>query len=217
MLNILNSLLGTQFPNLCFVGGILLFLIGIFDGGIKVKSLRLPKIRLAPRILSGVMGVALLTVPTGKFILDTNTLGLYHISELDSKEAILTFSTPAYAQENQEPIRLTLPERHKIVLEGEPFKGNLTFYVSDIHLKKPVKIFLFLTSTEQEEWKDREEFIYNELKERINPKDIILEATVKEGVEISFNFADRKYTLRVNRIIWYLIGKNFIHFEIYAD
>ncbi len=213
MANILNSLLGAQFPNLCFVGGILLFLIGIFDGGIKVKSLRLPSIRIAPRILSGVMGVALLMVPTGKFILDTNTLGLYRI-ENTSYERGLSFSVPAYAQDKSS-IRLAIPEEHKVIV-GNISNGELALYVSDIRLRKPVRIILFKRGIEEKEWQDEGKVACDEFVGGLEDEDILLDATVKEGIEISFIFKEQKFTLKILNILWYIIGEDYIELEIFS-
>lgn len=214
MANILNSLLGAQFPNLCFVGGILLFLIGIFDGGIKVKSLRLPKIRLAPRVLSGVMGVTLLMVPTGKFILDTNTLGLYRMGNV-SYERSFSLSVPAYAQERDDTMSLAIPERHRVVLK-DMFDRELALYVSDIRLRKPVRIVLFKTGMNPEEWQDEGKIAYDEFAGVLNNEDILLDATVKEGIEISFVFREQRFTLKIHKILWYIIGEDYIEIEIFC-
>lgn len=214
MANILNLLLGAQFPNLCFVAGLLLFLIGIFDGGIKVKNIKLPSIRLTPRILSGVMGVALLMVPTGKFILDSNTLGLYRMGNVSYERESFGFSTPAYAQERNDTIRLVIREKHKIIMD-DVFDEKLALYVSDIRLRKPVRIILFRIDIEEKKWQDEREIACEELMGYLKDEDILLDATVKEEIEISFVFKEQKFTLKILKILWYIIGEDYMEIEIF--
>ena len=216
----LGAVLGAGFPNVCLVLGVGLFLVGIIGGGCDLKGLRIPRMKTFARVLSVVMALVLIGVPVLCFFFGT-TIGLVRVGKMESEPAAIQRSSSsvsyAWAEERTPQIggRLSIEERHKKILKDAEFAGEVTIYVSDVHLKEPTKILIFKTGREKDKWKDSDKISYDRLKDAVNEDDVLLSAKVKEGVEATFTFKERRYTVKVSRVIWYLIGKSYVEVEIH--
>jgi hypothetical protein len=61
---------------------------------------------------------------------------------------------------------------------------------------------------------EKDKFEDAETIKRIYKEDIILYSGVKQGVYLSFNYQNDRFMLRVVKVVWNLIGTDFIYIKL---
>lgn len=217
-MEVLNSLLGADFPKLCFIIGTAFFLLAIFGGGIVISTFKFPRIGKLPRIICGIMGALLILLPVASYFLNT-TIGLYRVSsgepQGDKRVERIGFVGTAEAL-TQPVVKLTITQRHKVILAVSEFASELTIYASDVNLKEPTNILLFRTGQEREKWRDSKKINISELLSAVRGEDIILNVQAKKGNEFRFEFKGKNYVLKVTKVLWFIMGNDYLEIEIYG-
>lgn len=219
MADALNAILGAEFPKLCFLGGLLLLLITIFcSRSVRIGPIKLPKIDLFGRILAGVIGLALISVPVLSWFVGT-TIGLVPVfsqsasTDVGDQNSFSLIQT-AFAK-GDEKLLQTFKIKQSHIKKLNAGDGRLYLYVGDVHLKSPSDLLIYKAKREYvTTFKEGHRIEYKNILKTLKAEDIVLQAKVKEGVEISFDYQGKKFKLKVAKVIWYLLASDFMEIQI---
>lgn len=219
MADAFSAILGAQFPKLCFLGGLLLLLITIFcSKSVRIGAIKLPKIDRFGRILAGVIGLTLISVPVVSWFVGT-TIGLVPIStqstsgDIREQNSYMLINT-AFAKESEKLLQtFRIKQRHiKKLNLGD---GKLYLYVGDVHLKSAVDLLIYKAKREYViTFKEGLNIEYKNILNSLKAEDIVLQSKVKEDVEILFGYQGKKFKLKVAKVIWYIMGSDVIEIQI---
>lgn len=217
-----NALLSAEFPQLCFVGGLILLMVAIFcPKVVRIGPVSLPGIDKLGRALACVFGSMLITVPVLSFYWGT-TIGLVGPSQprpLISPEKQGFWSIPrAFAQQQGKLFQTINSVEERITrLANDIGDGELYLYIGDVHLRRPIDLIIFRSRTEYlTHFKEGQKIESKNIASRLRRDDIVVEAKVKEGVETFFDYQGKRFRLRVSKVVWNIFGSGSMEIEISA-
>lgn len=222
--DIIKAILGVEFSKFCFLGGLLLLLIGIIcRRSLTLGSIKLPALDLAGRIVASIVGIALIGVPVVSWVTGT-TIGLVNVSKHSSSistgvmnQISLGLIEKAYAQESERLLQaIKIEEEHiKRINIGT---DGLYLYIGDVYLKDPSRLLIFIARQEYtNKFKEGNKIDYNDIRNALKKEDIVNYSKVKEGSETTFEYQGKKYKLKVTRIIWHLFGSDSLRVQIFEE
>ena len=213
IVDVLKTLLSAEFPKLCFLGGFVLLFLAVCKR-ISLGPLQLPPLDWFGRILASVIGLALISVTVVSWYIGT-TIGLVGSpkqSAITSQNS-LRFIERAFAQSSEKIQTINIEQRHvkKIKINNE----YLYIYVGDIGLTSSNNVLIFISKQYYDnEFNEKSKIEYDDIIKKLKNEDIVLSAKIKEGNEISFDYQRKKFKLKVLKVIWNLIGSDFMDIQI---
>lgn len=209
MIDIVSSILGADFPKVAGVGGLIFILLGIMPGAIKLGPVNLPRRDNVGRTASLLLGVLFATVPiVGTYF--GSTIGLINVGTPPPSDGIVKesdagvfFVTPAYAAD-----RYTITVSQRSLLDTSQIFGGerSSLYVGDIHLERPNLVVLFRGDPDR--ISTRLELKEADIRNALPSADVFFLGGVKQGDVQTFAVDGRSYTLSIDKVIWFLIGRD---------
>ena len=208
----LVELINIAYDKLMFVGGLILILISVFSKRpVIIGPVNLPAVDKLGRSISVFFGILLLLFTLFVWVNSYKGLIAPSAKAIETGSADLSFIKRAYAADSDrkliqqyrtEEIRLTSGEKIYV------YAGNIR------SPRKQVPLVLFKPANEIIEDIKGKKIKYKEFKDIISHSTIILSESVSEGSEYSFSYKDRQYRLKIDEILNYLIGTDYMYIKI---
>lgn len=184
----LVALINASSDKLAFVGGLILELVTVFcKKPIQLGSVSLPSIDRTGRIISGVIGTLL--VGWALFVWTaTSDVGLLSVKPKPESEVL--------QQDLPKQVRLSTGEEIGVLVHSIKSRG-------------PSRIVTFRLDNITRQVLGRE-ISYNSLVGSIGRNRIIWEESITQGGTYRFTYRNQTYTVRVDRVLWYAFGLDYV-------
>lgn len=108
-----------------------------------------------------------------------------------------------------------LEQRHKVILQGNEFHGQVTVYVGDIHASRAFSVIVFKTGDETSRWEDSSGIDEKTLRALLGGDRIITDARLShDKLKTNFSYGGNYYSLD-GKLEAHRIGADYLSFEIY--
>lgn len=220
---LLDSILGADFPKIAGLTGLTFLILAVIPGRIQLGPVVIPARDALGRFVSIFLGIVLTAVPLVGLISDV-TIGLINFSRNSDTPAIVEqplpvgslFIAPAYAGGQRFVVKVnqrTVTDTTKI-LDG--VKSSL--YVGDVNLKSPTTILLFASDARNAaQIRAGAALSEKKIADILSPTDIIFLGSLKQGDTRSFTVAGDTYVLKVETVLWYLVGDDIVTLSLTAN
>jgi hypothetical protein len=206
--DIVSDILGADFPKVAGLCGLILVLLGVVPGRIWIIPARDKPGRIAALILGCIFaGVPLAAAYFG------STIGLINPTErppngivTEEPTASHILLSPAYAAGK----RYTISAGQRSVTDTTTILQQASaVYIGDIHLSRP-NLVLFFRPGRGVEIDSGAGLDEDGMQARLSSDNIIFMDRLKQGDTRSFTVDSVRYTLRVDEVIWYIVGDDAI-------
>ncbi|MEP3279381.1 MAG: hypothetical protein ABJN26_25455 [Stappiaceae bacterium] len=213
MMDIVQSILQTDFTRFCVIVGSFIFLFGATQGGITMKFLKNPKMGATGSWACLLAGAVLLIAPVVSAFFGT-AIGLagqaqspYLFEKLKSSNL---FIGSAFAAPSNET--LIIQQRHAITIPGT--NSRFAIYIGDVHLTSASNITLFVNKSTYSNFVDQDlQVRESELKQLVNPGDIIDQFRMTSEDTKTVTVGGKQITLRLSQVNWNLIGSDSVRVQ----
>jgi hypothetical protein len=111
---------------------------------------------------------------------------------------------------------LKLEQRHKVILQGDEFQGQVTVYVGDIHSSKAFSVIVFKTGDETSRWQDSSKIEERALRAMLGRDRILANARFsRNSMKTGFSYNGHYYSLDGTKLDANPNGADYLSFEIY--
>lgn len=204
----LAAIINVSSDKLSFIGGVTFVLVSIFcTKAVRLGPVQLPAIDSLGRGISAAIGVILLLWALFVWTASAN-VGLFstppQISYNSGSIKNILFST-AHAADGE---ALTLEQYHpkKVTIsDGE----ELGIYADNITARNPSRIVVFKLN-EKITPDLGKRISYDSLIKKIGRSSILLEASATQGGQYTFTSDRRPRTLKIEQILWYVFGADYM-------
>lgn len=188
LFTLIKILINASSDKLAFVGGLILELVMVFcKKPVQLGSVRLPGIDRPGRIMAGLIGTVL--VGWALFVWTaTSDVGIFSVRPESESEVL--------QQDQPKQVRLFTGEEIGVLAHSIKSRG-------------PSRIVIFKVDNITRGVLDRE-ISYNSLVGRIGRNRIIWEESITQGGTYRFTYRGHTYTVRVDRVLWYVLGPDYV-------
>ena len=212
MLDIFKEIINATYDKVTFIGGLFFVMVSVFcSRPVALWKIKLPAIDRIGRSISGAIGILLLIISLFVWF-SMAKVGLFSTPKptVGQGSHLFQLIKNAYAQEGNEfTIQQYRPVR-AIIARGE----TIGLYTDDIKRAEPSRLVLFKARhlTNNSIW--NEKIKYAELINKIGRENVIFENYVTNKGRYEFLLENKRYSLHVIEIYWYLFGSDYIVVEI---
>ena len=217
IVDLVKALLGAQFPTVAGFAGLLFILLGLIPGEIRWGFLVFPRRDGLGRGLAILLGTAFVSVPLLSLHLNV-TLGLFNFSSEPETEDISTPSGlligTAYAAAPRGDV-YTVPQRTVVRTTGIMNGAPTALYAGDVHIKESIVILVFRSDgPNASKVGNGRDYNEDDIKGLLSSDEIIFLKSLRQGDQQSFLYNGASYLLKVEEVIWYLIGPDVVKVSI---
>lgn len=221
----MKTLLGADFPKVAGIAGLVFILLGVIPGEIRLGILIFPKRDRLGRRAAIVLGAIFAAVPVLSAVFD-KTVGLFN---LGGASATVNSIVPEATQPTSGLLigtahaalrgtSYTVPQR--IVVDTTAILGGspTAIYVGDIHLRDPTVILIFKSDgPNASRINSGKDYSETEIRGALSAAETVLLKSLKQGDRQTFSYNGKAYVLKVDKVIWYLIGEDVVTVSITAQ
>jgi hypothetical protein len=220
--DLVKTLLGANFPKVAGFAGFLFILLGVIPGEIRWGRLVFPRRDSWGRGLAIVLGTMFVAVPLLSLSFGS-TIGFINVGGNSTKEYPEFPSTTqptsnlfvGTAQAASHRGFYTIPQRTSADTTASLNNVPSAVYVGDVHLSDPTVILIFRSDSPNATMIGTgRDYSEAEIREILSVSDIILLKSVKQGEQQTFSHNGKTYILKVERVIWFLIGDDSVTLSI---
>jgi hypothetical protein len=220
--DLVKTLLGANFPKVAGFAGFLFILLGVIPGEIRWGRLVFPRRDPLGRGLAIVLGTMFVAVP----LLSLNfgsTIGFINVgSDSTTENSNFPLNTQptsnlfiGIAQAASRRGSYIIPQRTIADTTASLNSVPSAIYVGDVHLSDPTVILIFRSDNPNATMiSTGRDYSEAEIREILSAPDIILLKSFKQGEQQTFSYNGKIYILKVDRVIWFLIGDDTVTLSI---
>jgi hypothetical protein len=219
--DILRDLLGAEFPKLAGIFGFILVTLGITPSELNLRIVRIPPRDRLGRAIALAFGALCVLVPLLSAVFG-NSIGLLNTAQPVS-DSVATSTIKRESRAGGLLISSAIAQTRGITIDAsqrsiteltQVFGGPpWALYVGDVHLSAPNVVLIF-SKAGANTIKSKTNYTVDQLKRLLSKENIIVLDKLRKGDTRNFSYANSTYVLKVDAIVWYLVGDDTISFSL---